>query len=111
MSAMKLGALALALSGILHFVAVVAAGFAGSSLLLPVFGLIYLALAAMLWQNEARMIAWIVFILMLVIPVIALGQMGPDNPVPASIMWAILVLDWICLACMFVALWRNRHPV
>lgn len=110
MNAMKLGALALALSGGLHFVAVIGAGFAGAALPLLLFGVLFLILAAILYQHEQRLVAWLVFVMMLVIPIIALGQMGPGHPVPAAIVWVILILDWICLASLLVALWQKPQP-
>lgn len=108
MTALKLGAGALGASGVLHFMATALGGFAPGALPLLGFGAVYIALAHALWRTQARRLAWLIFLLMLVLPILAIAQTGPQNPAPNGIIWAIIALDYLCAICMFITLWHNK---
>ncbi|MEM7219545.1 MAG: hypothetical protein AAF515_14350 [Pseudomonadota bacterium] len=109
MTVLSIAALLLAVSGVLHFVGPLLAGFASASLPLLVFGVLYLILAHFL-RRGSRLVAWIVFFMMLVFGIGALGQTGGVSPVPDWVTYAIIAADLACAACLFVVLWRDPAP-
>lgn len=109
MTALKIGAGALGLSGVLHFVGVLMGGFAPGAGALIAVGAVYLLLAWALAKTGARALAWLVFVMMLVMPVLAIGASGPKSPMPDAITWVIVALDYLCAACLFVTLWRSKR--
>jgi len=107
MSALKLGTGFLALSGLLHFVAVVLAGFAADALPLAAFGVLYLVLAWWLNKSGARWLTWVVFFMVMIFSIAALAQIGLSS-VPKWVSISIAFADWACAFCLFVVLWRKR---
>lgn len=103
---MKLAAVTLALSGILHFVVILF----GAPITMAVFGAAYLALAYAL-SKEIRAVGWIVFLLMLVFMSAALGYAFSGGAL-GMVFAAITLLDVVTAIVLFVVLWNKpEEPV
>jgi len=106
---MRSAGLFLALSGVLHLVAPVFAGFAPGSLVLLAIGVIYLLLAAGI-NRGWRGLAYIVFVVLLVGANVAFAMVG-GGLLPDYLWYAIIAADLVALVSLFVALWRGRRAV
>jgi hypothetical protein len=103
----RIGALFVALSGIVHILGVLVSGFAsGSQVLLP-GGILYLGFAYGLLQGW-RSLAYLVFVVMMAGSVVALTSAWSTPGVPTWIFLSIFVLDWLTVFALFGALWKAR---
>lgn len=103
----RIGALFVALSGIVHILALLVSGFASESFVLVPVGVFYIALAYGLLQGW-RWLAYLVFVLMMIGSVLAISSAWTTPNVPTWVHLSIFVLDWLAVLALFVALWRSR---
>ena len=103
----RAGALFIALSGLVHILALLVSGFASEALVLVPVGIVYLGLAYGLLQGW-RWLAYVVFILMMVGSLAPLASAWSTPNVPTWIYLTIFVLDWLTVLALFGALWRSR---
>ncbi|MEM6595161.1 MAG: hypothetical protein AAF672_10240 [Pseudomonadota bacterium] len=104
------GALFVGVSGLLHFVAPLVAGFAADTLFLIPVGALYLLIAYVLLRGW-RLMAYVAFLLMMLGSCFAIASIWTP---PAAFGWAmagIAVADWLAAVALFVALWRNKSVV
>ncbi len=99
-------ALFVAISGLLHLLAMPLGSIGGDALPLIVVGLLYLAFAVGLSQGK-RWLAYLVFLLTLAGISLAIGHSFGTSPVPTWVWWAIVVVDLFAATALFVALWRS----
>lgn len=107
MSALKIAAAALVTSGVLHMLAVVSSGIASEALPLVVYALLFPTLAWYLLRNRSRVVAWIVFFMVLLLSIGALGRTGGANPVPDVALYLIVLFDWVSALALAAWLWRD----
>ncbi|MEM8548153.1 MAG: hypothetical protein AAGF46_08330 [Pseudomonadota bacterium] len=105
MRAKSLAAACLALAGGLHLVAFVVSGFAEQILPYVIIGIMYVALAKQLVSSEQRGVQWVVFLFLILASIFALSQTGGLSPVPDSLTYAIVLLEWACILSLFLVLW------
>lgn len=106
MNVLTLAAVFLGLSGLFHLPAIFYTGLHLDGLVMVAFGIVYLILAKLL-RSGSRGLSWLVFIMMLVFPIVALSTTGSGSPIPDSLIYLLVLLDWACALCLFVVLWRN----
>lgn len=106
----RTGALFVGLSGILHILAPLVSSFASGALILVPAGLFYLVLAYGLLQGW-RWLAYLVFLILMIGSVIAIGSAWSTPMVPTWVFLTIFVLDWLAILALFAALWRSRPAV
>ena len=103
----RVGALFVALSGLVHLLALFVSGFASGALMLVPAGIVYLGFAYGLLQGW-RWLAYVVFLLMMVGSLVALSSAWTTPSVPTWIYLTIVALDWLTVLALFGALWRSR---
>lgn len=109
MRALRLAAVALGTSGLLHILAVALSGFASEALPLLIYALLLPAIAWYLAKTASRLVGWIVFFGVLLLSIGALGRSGGSGPVPDVVIYLIVALDWVCALALFAWLWRDSQ--
>lgn len=97
----------LALSGVLHLLVPVLAGFSSATVIMFAIGIAYLAGARGL-IGGSRLLAYLVFVVMLIGALTAYIGTGPDSLMPDWLAFAIVVANVGCAVCLFGHLWRPR---
>jgi len=105
----KLAAITVALSGIMHTVAVYLGQFAADVLPLAIFFVLYLIFARWLWQRK-RWAAWLTFLVMLVGITGALMSVNSGSLAPNWVFYSISALDILTAIVLFFVLWKSRVP-
>jgi len=101
----RVGALFIALSGLLHISALVLSGFAPSSFLLGGVGVLWLFVAVGLLRNM-RWLAYLAFLLAMIGGIAALSGAWTAGPVPHWVYLGIATAHLGAVLALFVALWR-----
>lgn len=105
---MRLAAIFVLISAVLHVIAAILSGFAWEGLKLLPFAAIYGLLGLGLMQGR-RWVAWLTFLMMLVFSFFALMMSLEDFPeVPPQVSAMIVAADWLTAACLLVVLWRGQ---
>lgn len=104
----KLAALMLQISGILHFIAPLFAGFSNDVMRMLPIGLIYLLLSWGVYRGW-RWVGWIAFLILLPGAVFAFANAYSGTTIPAWIYAAITLADLLAAITLFVILWRTRR--
>lgn len=107
MGAFRSGAAFLGVSGFLNVLASGVASFAPDTIPLLVLALVYVVLARLLNRRGARWLAWIVFLMMLILPILAFSQIGVGYSAPDWMIYLIIGANILCAISLFVALWRG----
>lgn len=92
-------------SAFLHIFTFLVGGFSGEALGLIVPGLIFLVVAYGL-SRGLRWLAYIAFFGVAIGAIVVIAQIWPPGPVPGWWYTLIVVADILCVAALFVALWR-----
>lgn len=103
-SPQRIGAVFLALSGILHILPGV---LAGAGLALIVVGVVYLLMAEGL-RRGWRWLAYIAFFMTLFGAVLAYSTIGSDLLLPDPYSLPVMLADLGCAVSLFIALWPSR---
>ncbi|MEY1557048.1 hypothetical protein AB3Y40_15565 [Yoonia sp. R2331] len=98
------------ISALLHLIAPVISGFAVPSLMLFVIGLIYLACASGL-SRGMRWLGYVMFFVMAVGGISALGAIWAAGPVPGWLFASIAVVNCLAFLTLFATLWRAPETV
>jgi len=107
MKLLKLAAIMIGLSAILHLIGSVMSGFSAEGLNLLPFALIYGVLAWLVWKNK-RWATWLAFLFTLFFGIFGLaGYLSPDT-IPAWVSLGIWITDWIAAICLFFVLWGDH---
>ncbi len=104
----KLAALLLQISGVLHFITPLFAGFSDDVMMLLPVGLIYLLLSWGVYRGW-RSVGWIAFLVVLPGAVFAFANAYSGTTVPAWIYAAITLADLLAAITLFVILWRSKR--
>lgn len=102
-SPQRIGALFIALSGVLHILSGV---FAGAGPALIVIGVLYLLMAEGL-RRGWRWLAYIGFVMTLFGSVLAYATIGSDVLLPDPYSLLIMLADFGCAVALFIALWPS----
>lgn len=103
----RIGAVFMGLSGLLHLIAPVFAGFGGQSPLMFAIGIVILGGSWGLMQNW-RWLAYGALLMMIGGSVMALTGVWALAPVPGWIYGAIFLVNWAAVVALFMVLWRPR---
>ena len=103
--AMRWGANFVGLSAVLHILALFVSGFSAESVPLAVVGVIYAGFAYGLLRGW-RWMAYVTFLVLLMGTSVAVSGIWTLGPVPGWIFAGIAVANLLCVACLFVALWK-----
>ena len=103
----RVGALFVALSGLVHLLALFVSGFASGALVLVPAGIVYLGFAYGLLQGW-RWLAYVTFLIMLIGISATMTGIWAISPVPPWIYIAIALAHACAVVALFVALWRPR---
>lgn len=101
-----LAALVVALSGIMHIIAVILGQFKADVLPLTIFAVIYLMFAVLLYKKRRRT-AWLAFFVMLIGMSAVLTFINSGSATPDWVFLAISVLNVVTAVCLFLILWRS----
>lgn len=104
----RLGALLLALSGVLHLPAPLFGGLDLMHVGLMLIGLAYVALSFAL-RRSGRWLAYLVFMMMLAGPIAAYAMAG-CIALPGGVIWGIIMLDLGAALALMVDLWNDPAP-
>lgn len=104
----RLGALLMALSGVLHLPAPLFGGFDAMHIGLGLCGLAYIALS-FAQRRSGRWLAYLVFLLMLAGAVAAYAASG-CVALPMIVIWGIIAFDLGAALALMVDLWSDPAP-
>jgi len=108
MKILKLAAIMIAISAVLHLIAPLMSSFSAEGLDLLPFALVYAVLAWLVWKNK-RWATWVAFLVTLFFGIFGLaGFLSPDT-IPGWVSLGIWVTDWIAAICLFLVLWGDHR--
>lgn len=106
--AMRWGGVFAAASAAFHVIALPASGFSADALLLLVAGIVYAGFAYGLLQGW-RWLAYIVFVVLFIGTSVAISGIWASGAVPGWLYTSITVANLLCVAALFVALWKSPN--
>jgi len=104
---LKIAAVLIAISALLHLAAPFISNFSPESLQLLVFFVIYSFLAWKVWQGR-RWAVWISFFVMLFFGIAGMSGFIAPQTVPAWCSLGIWIADWAAAVCLFISLWGDK---
>ncbi len=105
---LRLAALFLFVSAVLHLITPAIAGFSQETLLFAATGIVFIIIGLGLLKS-LRWLAWLTFFVTLIDGIVSLNGAMTHTPIPNWVHASIMASDWLCALMLFFHLWRGKQ--
>ena len=96
-------------SAVLHLAAMMASS--GSTVAAMVVGMIVYAVVGIGLLRGWRWFAYVGFLAALIGGIVAMATAAQGTTLESTILWGIVIVDWLAAVWLLVQLWRSAEPV